>query len=326
VTTSPRPFRFAVQAFGASCAKEWREKARRAEALGYSALQLADHFLGPGPALEATHHPLQELAAVPAMAMAAEATSRLRIGCRVFCVDYRLPVVLAKEAATLDLLSDGRLELGLGAGWLRGEYEAVGLRFDPPAARIARLAEVVRALKAFFAGEPIEIDGGELRWSGFSGCPRPVQRPHPPITIGGGGRRVLELAAREADVVSLNFDNRSGVIGPAGLRSATAERTAEKVGWVREASGPRHASIELEIGAYFTFVTDRPEPIVEGMAKSFGVPAEEMRRHPHALFGDASEIAEELERRRESYGISYVTVADAALEAFAPVVARLAGR
>ena len=127
-----RPFRFAVQSFSAPDARTWRERARRAEELGYSALHLADHFLGPGPALAATFHPLQDLAAVPAMAVAAEATQTLRIGCRVFCNDYRHPVLLAKEAATLDLLSDGRLELGLGAGWLRGEYEAAGLRFDEP--------------------------------------------------------------------------------------------------------------------------------------------------------------------------------------------------
>src|SRR5512143_2003932 len=127
----PRPFRFAVQSFSAPDARTWRERARRAEALGYSALHLADHFIGPGPALAAGNHPVQTLAAVPAIAAAAEATRTLRVGCRVFCVDYRHPVVFAKEAATLDLLSEGRLELGLGAGWLRAEYDALGIPFDP---------------------------------------------------------------------------------------------------------------------------------------------------------------------------------------------------
>jgi probable F420-dependent oxidoreductase len=322
----PRPFRFAVQSFSAASASEWRERARRVEALGYSALLLADHFLGPGPALAATNHPLQELAAVPAIAAAAAATTTLRVGCRVFCNDYRHPVLLAKEAATLDLLSDGRLELGLGAGWLRGEYEAAGLRFDPPGERIERLAEAVALLKALFADAPVAHAGRHYQVSGFTGAPRPRQRPHPPLWIGGGGRRVLALAAREADVVSFNFDNRSGVIGPDGVRSATAEATAEKVRFVREAAGARFAVLELEIGAYFTFVSEKPEPIAEAMGRAFGLETREMLRHPHALFGTPAALCEELERRREAWGISCVTVPGTACEAFAPVVARLAGK
>ena len=322
----PRPFRFAVQSFSAPSAAAWRERARRSEGLGYSALHLADHFLGPGPALAASNHPLQELAAVPAMAAAAAATETLRIGCRVFCNDYRHPVMLAKEAATLDLLSDGRLELGLGAGWLRGEYEAAGMAFDPAPVRIARLEEAVTLLKALFSGAPVTHAGAHYRASGMSGAPRPVQQPHPPLMIGGGSRRVLALAAREADVVSFNFNNRAGVIGTDGVASATAEATAQKLRWVREAAGARFPALELEIGAYFTFVTDEPEPVAEGMGKALGLSAREMMRHPHALFGSADAICEELERRREAYGISYVTVADHALEAFAPVVARLAGK
>ena len=324
--SAERPFRFAVQAFSARSAAEWREQARRAEDLGYSALHLADHFLGPGPALEATRHPLQELAAVPAMAVAAEVTRRIRIGCRVFCVDYRHPVMLAKEAATLDLLSEGRLELGLGAGWLRGEYEAAGIGFDPAPERIARLSEVVSAVKAFCTGEPLEIDGPNVRWSGFAGAPRPVQQPHPPLMIGGGSRRVLELAAREAQVVSLNFNNRSGEIGADGVRSGTEEATARKLDWIRAAAGERYPDLELEIGAYFTFVSEGAETIAAGMAGAFGLTTEEMLRHPHALFGPPAAICEELERRREATDISYVTVAADAAEAFAPVVKELAGR
>jgi len=323
---SPRPFRFAVQSFSAPSAAAWRERARRVEALGYSALHLADHFLGPGPALAASNHPLQELAAVPAMAAAAAATDTLRIGCRVFCNDYRHPVLLAKEAATLDLLSDGRLELGLGAGWLRGEYEAAGMSFDPAPVRIARLAEAVTLLKALFADAPVAHAGAHYRAAGFTGAPRPVQKPHPPILIGGGSRRVLELAAREADVVSFNFNNRAGVIGPDGVATSTADATAQKLRWVREAAGARFAALELEIGAYFTFVTDQPEPIAAGLGKALGLSAREMLRHPHGLFGTPDAICEELERRREEYGISYVTVADSALDAFAPVVARLTGK
>jgi probable F420-dependent oxidoreductase len=323
--SSPRPFRFAVQSFSASSGKEWRQRALRIEELGYSALHLADHFIGPGEAIEGTNHPIQELAAVPAMAAAAEATRTLRIGCRVFCVDYRQPAVLAKEAATLDLLSDGRLELGLGAGWLRAEYEAANIDFDPPRVRIERLGETIAAIRAHMSGEPIEIDGNHVHIRGYSGTPRPVQRPGPPIMIGGGGRRILELAAREADIVSFNFNNRAGVLGPDGFQTSTAEKTAEKVSWVREAAGARFDALELEIGSYLTFPGDGGSDMAERMAPGFGLTSEQMRAHPHALFGSTDEICAELERRREAYGISYVTVTDGVLEAFAPVVARLAG-
>jgi len=319
----PRPFRFAVQSFNAASAGEWRERARRAEALGYSALHLADHVLGPGPAIAGTRHPVQELAAVPAMMSAADATARLKIGCRVFCIDYQHPAVLAKQAATIDLLSDGRLELGLGAGWLRAEYEALGLRFDPAPVRIARLAETVRAVRALFGGEALALQGQHVRLAGFAGAPA---RPLPPLMIGGGGRRVLELAAREANIVSLNFNNRSGVIGPDGVRSGTARATAEKVGWIRTAAGPRFAELELEVGVYFAFVQPGAESVAEGMARTLGLTTNEMLEHPHGLFGSVDAVCDELVRRRENTGISYVTVGDSALEAFAPVVARLAGK
>jgi len=323
---SSKPFRFGVQAFDARSAADWREGARKAEDLGYSALHLADHVLGPGPALEATHHPLQSLAAVPAMAVAAEATTSLRVGCRVFCIDYRPAAVLAKEAATLDFFSEGRLELGLGAGWLRGEYEAIGIPFDPIGTRIDRLAETVRFLKAHMAEGQLDISGEHVTARGYEGSPRPVQQPHPPIMIGGGSKRVLSLAAREADIVSLNFNNRSGVLGPEGVKSGTADATDEKIGWIREAAGSRFDALELEIGAYFAFVGPGTDKIAEGMGASMGLSGDEMRAHPHGLFGEVSEVCQELERRRERYGISYVTVGADARDAFAPVVAQLSGK
>ena len=318
-----RPFRFAVQSFSAASAREWRERAKRAEGLGYSALHLADHVIGPGPAIAKSNHPIQQLAAVPAMMAAADATTTLKVGCRVFCVDYQHPAVLAKQAATIDLLSDGRLELGLGAGWLAAEYEALGLHMDPPGARIARLAETVAAFRALFSGDEVAIAGKNVQLAGFSGAP---QRRFPPLMIGGGGRRVLSLAAREADIVSLNFDNRSGVLGPAGVRSGSADATAEKIGWVKAAAGARFAALELEIGAYFTFVQPGAEKIAAGMGQAMGIETAEMLRHPHGLFGSVDAVCDELRRRREQYGISYVTVGDTALEPFAPVVARLAGQ
>ena len=321
-------FRFAIQAFSADTPREWRDKARHAEALGYSALHLADHYIGPGPALKATGHPVQSLAAVPAMAVAAEATSTLRIGCRVFCIDYRPLAVLAKEAATLDFFSEGRLELGLGAGWLQGEYEAIGLTMDPASQRVARLAESVAAIKELFAGREVTIDGEHIHLHGFTQVPETVQLPHPPIMIGGGSKRVLSLAAEQADIVSLNFNNASGKIGAEGVNSGTADGTATKVGWVRDAAaavGRDIADIELEIGAYFTFVTDAARQTAESFGKMFGLSADEMLQHPHALFGTPDAIADELRRRREVYGISYITINDSAMDAFAPVVELLSG-
>jgi probable F420-dependent oxidoreductase len=323
-----KPFRFGVQSFSAETPKAWRDRARQAEALGYSALHLADHYIGPGPALAATGHPLQGLAAVPAMAVAAEATSTLRIGCRVFCIDYRPLAVLAKEAATLDFFSEGRLELGLGAGWLEGEYDAIGLTMDPASQRITRLAESVAAIKALFSGEEVDIDGDHVHLHGFTQVPATVQRPHPPIIIGGGAKRVLTLAGQQGDIVSFNFNNASGTIGAAGILSGTATGTADKVGWVRDAaasSGRALSDIELEIGAYFTFVTNAAQQTAEGFGKMFGLSTEEMLQHPHALFGTTAEIADELIRRRDLYGISYITINDTAIEAFAPVVEQLAG-
>lgn len=319
-----RPFRFAVQSFNADSAEEWTERARRAEALGYSTLFLADHLLGPGPAIDKTAHPVQNLAAIPAMAHAAAVTSTIHVGCRVFCIDYHDPLVLIKSAMTIDKLSNGRLELGLGAGWLKEEYAAANIAFDEPRVRIDRLGDVIEALRAFAADGQVDVANDTVRWRDFEGLPKPLSKP--PLMIGGGSPRVLRLAGREADIVSLNFNNRAGVIGPDGVRSSSADETERKLRWVREGAGERFGELEIEIGAYFTFVMDDPGEPLAAMAGAFGYSEDEMRQHPHALFGSVDTVCEELERRRERFGISYVTVGDGAMEAFAPVVARLAGR
>jgi probable F420-dependent oxidoreductase len=321
------PFRFGWQAFNAESAADWRDKARRAESLGYSSFMLADHYIGPGPALAATFHPVQGIAAVPAIAVAAEATSTIKVGARVMCIDYRNPAVLIKEMATLDFFSEGRLELGLGAGWLQGEYEAMGVHWDPAGTRVSRLEDVVQMAKLLMGDGEVDFvgrDGTGVRAVGFEGLPKTVQRPHPPIMIGGGSKRVLSLAGREAQIVSFNFDNSSGKIGP-GVPTSDADATDQKVAWVREAAGDRFDELELEIGAYFTFVTDQAQATAEAMAPRMGLSVDQMLSHPHALIGSVDSICDELERRRERYGISYVTVGDAVADAFAPVVARLAG-
>ena len=320
------PFRFGVQSFNAESGSDWKEKVQKAESLGYSAFHLADHIIGPGPALERTNHPIQSLAAIPAMAYAAAVTESIKIGCRVFCIDYHDPVVLTKEAMTIDLLSGGRLELGLGAGWLADEYKAIGLEMDSPGERISRLEDIIEGIKAYAAEGPLSISNNTINWQEFDGVPKPVQKPHPPIMIGGGSPRILRLAGREADIVSLNFNNRAGVIGPDGVKSSTAEKTLTKVSWIKEGAGDRFNDIEIEIGAYFTFVMDDAAPVLANFAQMFGLSEDEMSEHPHALFGDVGSICNELERRRDAFGISYVTIGEDAMEAFAPVVSNLAGK
>jgi probable F420-dependent oxidoreductase len=270
------------------------------------------------------------LGATPAIAMALEQTSTLRVGCRVFCNDYRHPITLIKEAATLDYLSEGRYEFGLGAGWIKNEYKAVDLAFDEFPERFSRFTETVEAYKAFMSGEPMEIDGESLRWSGFHGTPSPAQRPHPPIMIGGGSKKILTYAGQHADIVSLNFNNRSGTIGAEGMGSGMAEATARKIKWIKDGAGDRFTDIEIEIGAYTTILTDQPEATAGAIGEALGMSADDIMQHPHCLIGSVDFICDELVRRREQYGISYVAVMDDGsnnmVEAFAPVVARMSGK
>jgi probable F420-dependent oxidoreductase len=324
------PFRFSLQCFNTDSPANWRKLISKTEDLGYSTFFLADHFLSQGEALDSTGHPPQMLAAMPAIAMALEQTSTLRVGCRVFCNDYRQPVITAKEAATMDYLSDGRLEFGIGAGWIKNEYEAVNLPFDEFPVRFERFAEFVHAYKAFMSGEPLDIKGEHINWSGFYGTPSPVQKPYPPLMIGGGSKKILEFAGQEADIVSLNFNNRAGVLGPDGMSSGLAEATARKINWIKNGAGDRFKEIELEIGAYNTIITDHQQPTAQAIGDALGMSAKDILEHPHCLIGDVDFICDELVRRRETYGISYIAVLDDGennmVEAFAPVVARLSGK
>ena len=319
-----KPFRFGLQAYAPASGKDWRDLARKAEDMGFSSFHLADHVIGPGPALSATGHPVQTVAAIPAMAVAAEATNTIKIGCRVLCVDYRNPVMLAKEVATLDFFSEGRLELGLGAGWLQNEYEAMGIPFDRAGVRLDRMEEVIGLLRASFVEGELNIDGTHVHAVGFEAVPKPVRVP--PLMIGGGAKRVLTIAGREADIVSLNFDNSSGKLGPAGIGSSTAELTMQKIGWVKEGAGARFDQIEIEIAAYFTIVTPDGEGTRAKMAPMFGMTPEVLADHPNALIGSIDEICDRIVERREKFGISYVSFGASVIDAVAPVIDRLAGK
>ena len=317
-----QPFRFAVQATNAENSGAWREFVCSAEDLGYSTLFLADHYLGPGPAQRVARTPRQDLAPIAAIAAAAAYTTTLRVGCRVFCVDYHVPAVLAKEIATLDLLSDGRLEVGIGAGWSGVEYDAMGLTFDSPGRRIAKLKEVVALVKAHCGDADIEQAGEYVNVLGYRGTPRPVQRPHPPIMIGGGGRRVLTYAGGEADIVSINSV-------PFTARNAdglTPQEEAERrLDYVVAAAGTRFGDFDIESSPYFVALTDDPDVAYDRITAKSGIPADVLRDHPNVLVGSADAITETLQARRECYGANYVTVQQNQAEKFAPIVARLTG-
>jgi probable F420-dependent oxidoreductase len=319
-----RPFRFGVQSYAATSPQDWRDQARWAEANGFSTFSVADHVIGPGPALSAGNHPVQDVATVPAMAVAIEATSTIRIGARVFCVDYRQPVVFAKEMATLDYFSEGRLELGLGAGWLQSEYEAMGVAWDRPGVRLDRLEETITLLRAHFGEGLVDVQGEHVNASGFEGVPKPTNGV-PPIMIGGGAKRILGIAGREADIVSLNFDNSSGKLGPDGFGSGTAAQTEQKIAWIRAGAGDRFDDLELEIAAYFTIVTDHRDETLAKMAPGMGLEPDDLGTHPHGLIGSVDMICDQLVERRERYGISYVTFGARVAESVVPIVERLAG-
>jgi probable F420-dependent oxidoreductase len=316
--THARPFRFAVQATAAGSAAEWRDLARKAEDLGYSTLFHADHYVGPGPASEGSLLGAQQLAPIASLAAAAAWTTTLRIGCRVFCMDYHVPAVLAKEAATLDLMSDGRLELGIGAGWHADEYHAMGLEFGEPGDRVDKLVEVVALLKAFWSGEQIDIEGEHVYVVGFSGLPRPVQQ-EPPLMIGGAKKRVLAFAAREASIVSMNNVPWADP-DPMG----EAER---RIGYIRAAAGDRFGDLELESAASFVEVTDDAPSVLARAAPGLrDADPRTLAAHPNVLVGSVAQMVDHLEQRRERLGLSYISVNGKDADAFAPVVARLAGR
>jgi probable F420-dependent oxidoreductase len=308
----PRAFRFAVQAHRASSAKAWKDQARQVESLGYAALYLPDHFT-------------DQLGPIAALMAAADATTTLRVGSLVFDNDYRHPVVLAKEAATLDLLSDGRFDLGLGAGWLASDYEQAGMPYDGPGTRISRLEEALQIIKKLFAGGTFSFAGEHYQIKDIEGSPLPLTRPHPPILLGGGGRRMLRLAAREADIVNVNFDLREGRVNRELVRTGLADATAEKLVWIKDAAGDRLDHIEMSITIFLANITDDRESVASVMAAGFGSEPKDVLAMPHFLIGTVDELVEELQRRRDRYGISFVIVPGDVAELFAPIVARLAG-
>jgi probable F420-dependent oxidoreductase len=303
-----KPFRFAVQTGSAPDGPAWRDQARRIEALGYSTLYMPDHFG-------------DQWGSLVALTVAAEATTSLRVGGLVFDNDYRHPLLLAKEIATLDLVSEGRVELGLGAGWLRSDYDAAGIDYDEPSVRIDRLREALDVLDQLWVG-PATYEGVHYRLRDAVAAPASRR---PPLVIGGGGRRVLELAARRADIVGVNPNLGSGAVDSSTARSAVATLYDERIAWIRNAAGERFDALELQALTFLVSVGGNPVELAHQMAPALGITEDDARSVPIALVGSVEQICEQLLERRERWGLSYWVVHEPEMDDFAPVVARLAG-
>jgi len=314
-TSSPtiHPFRFGIQANKANSQTEWTELAKTTEANGFNSLTMPDHFT-------------DQLAPVPALMAAADAAKNLRIGALVWDNDYKHPVVLAKELATLDLLSDGRLEIGIGAGWMATDYEQSGITYDKPGVRIDRFLEGLEIIKKSMTGEKFSFEGKHYKITDYTATPLPVQRPCPPILIGGGGPRVLKLAAQLADIVGINPSLKDGVVNGETITEMSAEAVSEKIAVVTQAAGDRMSKIELNIRAFLVNIRDNAEEAINGTANMFKVEPSLVANSPFALMGPPAKIAEDLLARREQWGFSYIIVGGEDVNSFAPVIKILAGK
>jgi probable F420-dependent oxidoreductase len=320
------PFSFSVILETIASREDFLAAVRRIEALGYDTILVPDHFwLNMDPAV--------------ALMAAADATS-LRVGSYVFSNDFRNPAVLARQAAELDLLSGGRFQLGLGCGYSHNDYTQAGIPFDPPRVRLERLEEALHILKQFFADEEVTFSGRYFQVTHLQAAPKPVQRPRPPIYIGGGGKRVLTLAAREADIVGITAES-----GPRGMKwqSTFESATQEKLTWVREAAGRRFDQLQLSSTLMLIAPTEDREQAAQQISQMLAQAREDPRHPAHHIAGDAplspeevlrcqsiligtvDQMAEELRHRRERDGFSHFEVFASQMEAFAPVVARLRG-
>ena len=322
--TTLRPFRFGFTGGASSKREKLLASARAVEALGYSTFGLADHFVRP-------------FAPLVAGQAVADATTTLRVTQTVLAQDFREPAVLAKELATLDVLSEGRLQVGLGAGWLRQEYVDAGMRFDPAPVRIARLEETAIILKGLFSEGRFSFAGEHYRVTELEGLPKPVQQPHPPIMLGGGGKKIRSVAGRQADIVQLMPSNPGGhsLLDPSQF---SADAIEEKIGWIRDAAGSRFDDIELSAQLLECAVTDRPNEHLAGFAERIAMVTERMggarvefdeedlRISPIVAVGTLDDVCEKLVETRATYGISYFAAPiDSRPDVLAHVIERLVG-
>jgi probable F420-dependent oxidoreductase len=304
-----RPFRFGLTVDAPRPKSEWMTLARRAENAGFHVLVMPDHFGA-------------RMAPAPALVLAAAATSQLRVGSFVYNNDFRHPALLAQEAATIDLLTDGRFEFGLGAGWLKSEYEAAGIPFDAGRIRVERLAESLRILKQLLRGAPLTVDGQHYRASALAGTFQTVQKPYPPILLGGGGRELLALAAREADIVSLMPRSRRDGRG-LDETDGSAEAFGRKVALVREAAGEKFGHLELNTLVQAVVISSDRQREAATLSQDYQLSIETILESPLFLVGSVEEIADLLVARRDRFGLSYITVFEKDATSMAAVINRL---
>jgi probable F420-dependent oxidoreductase len=304
------PFRFGIQVNNAPTGEAWRELARKAERLGYSTLFIPDHF-GEGwtPTVPLT--------------VAAEVTTTLNVGALVYDNDYRHPLVLAREVAAMDFLFPGRIEFGLGAGWMTTDYVESGIPLDTPKVRVERMTEALEVITALWREETVTYNGTHYQLNGARCLPRPVTPGGPPIIVGGGGPKVLRAAAKYASIIGVNPELTSGTAGVEAAKTAVGDRYDERISWIKEAAGERFASLELQILTQVEQVVDNRDEVYAGVAPLFGLSVEQAKQMPIVLVGTVDEICADLIERRERFGFSYIVVHD--IDAFAPVVAKLAG-
>jgi probable F420-dependent oxidoreductase len=276
---------------------------------GFDTVLVSDHFGA-------------RMAIAPALVLAAHATQRLRVGSFVYDNDFRHPAMLAQEAATIDVLTDGRFDFGIGAGWLKSEYDAAGIAFESGKTRVERLAEAIAIIKRLWTQTPVTFSGRHYRLRDLTGSFKPVQQPHPPIVIGGGGPKLLALAAREADIISIM--PRSKADG-GGLEDsdATAEAFDQKVAVITDAAGDRFPTLELNTLLQEVVITDDKLQAAEGLVKDWGLPAERLLESPLLLIGRVDEMVEMIHRRQDRFGLSYTTVFERDMSKLAQVISQL---
>jgi probable F420-dependent oxidoreductase len=302
---------FVAQLSGAADGDAWRATCRRVEEQGYAGISLADHFGA-------------QFAPLVALAAAATVTERCTLGVNVLANDFRHPAVLAKELATLDVLSGGRAVAGIGAGWMTADYTQTGLPFDRPGVRIERLAEAVQVLRGLWADGPFSFTGEHYRIDGLDGQPKPHRRASVPVLIGGGAPRILRTAGRHADIVGLALDNRAGVMGEVSGRSATSAATREKLAWVREGAAGRPVAPTISVRVLFVAVTDDRWGAARALGRPIGLDAAEVLESPHALVGSVDDIVDDLRRRQDEFGFDHYVVSQPVVDDLAPVVEALA--
>ena len=333
-----RPFRFGIQADFRPTKAKWTEFAKKVEASGYDIITMPDHFTN-------------QLAPIPALMSIANATSSLRIGMLVLDNDFRHPVVLAKELATLDVLSNGRLEIGLGAGWMPSDYEFSGITFEKPSSRIKKLEESIAIMKSAFTKGEFNFDGSYFKIKNYEGFPKPLQCPMPPLLMGGGGTKMLTLATKEANIISIantktkdfgadvigrmssmarsaneSFNIEPNTISKKSIDSLSKVAVDEKVAKIHFLAGDRMPNLELNIRPFMINITNKVTIAIENLARNLNTGTQDVLENPFALIGSPEKLIDDLLRRRERWGISYVIVGADVIDSFAPVVTHLKGK